>query len=132
MDWAWSLYDRDILVDFVLMENSIRFMSFPRFVNLDKQREVDEKLLSQEGWNEIESLAFSSEETKSCYVRLSKMVGTIRSRAKKVLGDDFTMERYLLSQCIVLYGLLQFDTYEPHISTRALGMIARELVEKTP
>jgi len=132
VDWAWSLRKKDVLVDFVLMENSVRFMLFPRFINLDEQKQVDKNLLSEDGWNTVESLRFSNKETKRCYVRLSKMIGTIRNRAKQVLGNNFTMERYLLSQFIVLYGLLEFDTYEPQISTRALGMIAKELIEKHP
>jgi hypothetical protein len=92
IDFAWAEPCKDILIDYVLLENSIRFMHFPQIANLDEQLFVD--------------------------------------RAKKHLGDNFTIERYLFVQFIILYGLLRFETYNQYITTRALGMISERLKDK--
>ncbi len=129
IDFAWAELPRDILVDFVLLENSIRFWHFPKSANLDEQMALDELLLEENGWKSIESIKISIGETKRIYHRLSHLVGTIRKMARSVLNDKFSMHQYLLTQFIVLYGLLRFDNYEQYAATRALGIIAKRLKE---
>ena len=51
-------------------------------------------------------------------------------RAKDFLGPDFSMDRYLLTQFILLYGLMRYPEYEPYSGTRALGMIAKRLRDR--
>lgn len=129
VDFAWASEDHDVLVDFVLLENSIRFMHFPRKANLDEQLHVDEVLLDEDGWQLVPSLSFANVEARRIYSRLAVMTGTIRQKARQLLGADFSMRKYLLSQFLILYGLLRYDTYEAYTATRALGMIARRLKE---
>lgn len=130
IDFAWANEDRDVLLDYVLIENSIRFMHFPRRVNLDEQRKVDEILLEEDGWEHINSIKFSVDETKRVYRRLCNMIGAIRRSARRTLGDNFSMSNYLTTQFIVLYGLMRFETYEPYSTTRNLGMIANRIVHR--
>ena len=127
IDFAWAERSRDILIDYVLLENSIRFMHFPKSVNLEEQKLVDEFLLDEKGWESIHSITFSNQEIKRLYLRLACIVEIIRKRARAVLGGKFSMEKYLFTQFIVLYGLLRFEEYGQYITTRALGMIAKRL-----
>jgi Ternary complex associated domain 9 len=129
IDFAWAHQSRDILVDFVLFENSLRFRHFPRPANLDDQLRVDELFLKTDSIDEIAKLQFASEKAENEYVRLSVLVSSIRREARTLLEKHFTDERYLFAQFLVLYGLLAYDQYEPYTSTRALGMIARCLHE---
>ncbi len=127
IDFAWSKDERDVLVDFVLMENSIRFRDFPRTVNLDEQLVVDEALVTDESFNGTPAFHSCDDKNSWAYGRLANATGLIRQAARSVLGDHFSVERYLFSQFIVLYGLLRFEGYEPYTSVRALGLIAKRL-----
>ncbi len=127
IDFAWGRGRRDVLVDFALLENSIRFMAFPRPMNLADQLRVDRALLYEKGSDRIQDLELCAEEHREDYDRLACAVGIIRGRARTLLGTRFSMRRYLLTQFILLYGLLRYDDYEPYASTRALGLIAARL-----
>lgn len=127
IDFAWAKPCKDILIDYVLLENSIRFMHFPQIANLDEQLSVDECLLEEHGYNPVLAKNFSNTNIQRLYHRLAQMLKIIRNRAKKHLGDNFTIERYLFVQFIILYGLLRFEKYNQYITTRALGMISKRL-----
>jgi len=127
IDFAWAEPWCDALVDFVLMETSIRFRDFPRSSNLDEQLAVDNALLDEDGGASIGRLSFSDETNHTAALRMGEAVTVIRRRAKSLLSADFNMERYLFAQFILLYGLLQYEQYDCYIALRALGMIAARL-----
>ncbi len=129
IDFAWAEKKRDVLVDYVLIENSIRFKDFPRGINLEEQRQVDQFLLDEDGWKNIDKCNFATDELLRINTRLASMIGTIRESAKSILGEYFFFEKYLFTQFIVLYGLLRFDEYEQYSATRALGMISKRVKE---
>ncbi len=39
------------------------------------------------------------------------------------------MTNYLIAQFVILYGLLRYDTYDPFVSTRALGLIGKRVCD---
>jgi hypothetical protein len=127
IDFAWAQKPRDVLVDFVLLETSIRFMLFPRPINLADQLTVDRLLLEEDGTGGVKGLRFCTPESQWAYTRLASAVTEIRTRARRVLGRHFLMERYLLTQFLLLYGLLGYNDYEPYTGTRALGLIGAHL-----
>jgi hypothetical protein len=96
-------------------------------MNLEEQVIVDRALLEEDGAEQVLSCPFGTDESKESYDQLAHTVRTIRGRARDFLGSDFSMGRYLLTQFILLYGLLRYPDYEPYSSTRALGMIAKKL-----
>ena len=102
IDFAWADRVREVLVDFVLLETSIRFNLFPKRMNLEEQLEVDDKLLEEDGADEIPSCRFQTPESRQSYDRLAAAVQTIRNCARSFLEADFSMERYLLTQFILL------------------------------
>jgi hypothetical protein len=59
IDFAWAHKSRDVLIDYVLLENSIRFMAFSwaGAINLSDQLKVDQVLLDEDGFSRISSLA---------------------------------------------------------------------------
>ncbi|MFH1526820.1 MAG: hypothetical protein ABIG69_09240 [Bacteroidota bacterium] len=128
IDFAWAEKPRDVLIDYVLLENSIRFNHFPTTINTKEQKEVDELLLNEMGYEDILKLSLGVE-MKKYYLRLAALVGEIRTCAKNILGEDFSFEKYLFAQFIVLYGLLKYDSYNQLIATRKLGLIAKKLNE---
>jgi hypothetical protein len=127
IDFAWAKANRDILLDYVLLENSIRFWHFPRSVNHEEQLWVDRQFLKERGPEEILSNTFSCSEATHYYGRLATAIGVIRAGARETLGARFSMEGYLRCQFIVLFGVLRFDAYNTPLGVRALGMIARKL-----
>jgi len=129
IDFAWAKRHRDVFIDFVLLESSIRFWHFPHSANLSEQALVDELLLHEDGAAHVVDREFSDRLTTNLYHRLATMVGVIRSRAKQALSGRFSMEEYLLTQFIVLYGLMEYESYVPSITTRALGLIGKRLCD---
>jgi hypothetical protein len=129
IDFAWAERERDVLVDFVLMENSIRFRDFPRTANLKEQLNLDKALVANRSFDEFPNCESCDEGNQWAYERLSTAIPVIRDSAKKVLGDGFSVERYLFCQFIVLYGLVRYDAYEPYTSVQALGLMAKRLHE---
>lgn len=130
IDFAWARESRDILIDFVLLENSVRFMAFPGYANLHEQFRVDMALLKEEGWREVAQMSFGTETIQKAYARLAGVVQVIRARARSVLKKRFSMEDYLLTQFIVLYGLMKYPNYNPYAATGALGLICKQLRNK--
>jgi hypothetical protein len=130
IDFYWHRRYRHILVDYVLLENSIRFLLFPNFANLDDRKLVDTLLLKEDGYSEILADSFSSAKMKPAYKSLARMIQLIRKRARaqKAIVKDFT--EYLISQFIVLYGLLDYPEYANCVTVRALGLIANKLEER--
>lgn len=127
IDFAWAKKRENLLVDFVLLESSIRFMAFPRPINLEDQLRVDRALIDEDGYKRVRTLHFPKAMHQNDYARMSCAVEAIRERARGFLGDKFSMEQYLFTQMIVLYGLLRYDQYDPYVSIRALGLIATHL-----
>lgn len=130
IDYEWSVKDRNILVDFALLENSIRFKHFPRCADIATRLEVDRFLLDKDGYKKIMSLSFTND-THKHYEQLGSIVGLIRQQAQTILGDQFKQIAYLQTQFITLFGVVFVDGYDPHVSARALGMMARKLVDET-
>jgi hypothetical protein len=127
IDFAWAKPPRDVLVDYVLLENSVRFMSFPEGSDPHEQLTVDQWLLEEQGWKKVLRKSFRTTQSHTAYTRMAEAVGVIRGRARQCLGDRFSMQRYMLTQFIVLYGLMAYPDYTPYITARALGMIADRL-----
>jgi hypothetical protein len=127
IDFAWAKQRRNVLVDFALLETSLRFMAYPRPMGLPAQLRVDQLLLEQFGADEIGSMAFCTGESAHSYKRLAAAIKVIRTRAASTKG--FSMENYLLTQFVLLYGLLRYNSYENYVATRALGLIATKLAK---
>jgi hypothetical protein len=54
-------------------------------------------------------------------------VATIRSAAESAAGEGFDLNRYLISQFIVLYGLSKIEAYPFFVTTDALGQLAEHV-----
>jgi Ternary complex associated domain 9 len=127
IDFAWARNRQDVLIDFALLENSIRFMAFRPPINFRDQLRVDRLLVHEDPFHEISSLRLSSPTNRERYARLVGAVRVIRERARTLLRRNFSMRHYLTTQFILLYGLLRYDNYELYVGTRALGLIAARL-----
>ncbi|MBT7954830.1 MAG: hypothetical protein HN731_06545 [Rhodospirillaceae bacterium] len=129
IDFAWGHRDAHVLKDFVLMESSVRFMLFPSHLNMDEQLKIDNILLQEDGYLDAPKLVENSQ-LKFHYERMAEIVGIIRTQARALWEgntQNFDFSEYLAAQFLVLYGLLNYDTYNFHVGGRALGLIAREL-----
>ncbi len=123
IDFEWAHSRTDLLVDFVLMENSIRFKSFPKTLDHKQQLKVDQLLLEIDGCEKI----LQDTSLPIIYHRLANIISCVRRRAKEVIGAEFDFSRYLVSQFFVMFGLMKF--YDNIIAMRALGLISKRIVE---
>ena len=126
IDFEWANKDADILIDYVLLENSIRFQSFPKSVNSVVQLTVDRYLLEENGQDDI----LKDLTLPAIYLRLANILNCIRSGAKKALGDKFDFDNYLFTQYCLMCGLMAFDTYDQVMAMRALGLISNKIADK--
>lgn len=131
IDFAWCKEPRDVLVDYTLMELSVRLMCLPRTVCLEDQRLVDTLLLEDDGCERVLEMRFKVPETNRLLHRMATIVKTIRSCARSTYGPDFHMRCYLLSQFLVLYGLLRYESYDGYCGSRLLSMIGTKLAQDT-
>lgn len=128
IDFAWAVEQRHVMVDYALMENSLRFLLFPDYVNPSEQLEVDMLLLRPDGakllaeWPESSSLS-------PYYRRLGRLVCAIREQAQGFLGGDGEKEfqQYLAAQFLILFGQMSYRDYNRLIALRCLGLLARQL-----
>ncbi len=126
IDFEWGKLESDVLIDYVLFENSLRFMCFPKKENLKEQLNV-EKCYLENDIDKILRMNFSSKEKRHLYRRQAKLVKLLREKALMINGG-ISFERYLLTQFIVLYGLMRYeDSYSSYIPVRTLGLIAKKL-----
>lgn len=131
IDWKWCKQDKHVMVDYVLFENSLRFMILPQVlkVNLDEQLLVDRSLLSMNGFKRIGGHQFFPESKRALYSRLGKLIGIIRQCAMRSINQQKWFTSYLLSQFIVLYGTIRYDDYDQYIALRALCLIGKRLAQ---
>lgn len=125
IDFAWGQQHAHVLKDFTLLECSLRFFLFATNAHPDEQRTADEHLLRADGPDALLKDA-SSMRLGPHYDRLGRLLQTVRTGAKQVTCGDFEQE-YLLSQFMILYGLLKHPGYHFLYSARALGMIGLKL-----
>jgi hypothetical protein len=123
IDFEWAHSRTDLLVDFVLMENSIRFKTFPKTVDHKQQLKVDQLLLEVDGCEKI----LDDTSLPIIYHRLANILLCVRGIAKEVIGAEFDFTRYLVSQFFVMFGLMKF--YDNVIAMRALGLISKRIFE---
>lgn len=127
IDFAWANRDGHVLKDFVLMENSLRFMLFPHHVNWQLHKKFNTDLLREDGYECLKSSPYKESHLGWHYNRLSLALEVIRKTAKKMGGDGYNFDEYLSAQFLVLFGLLKFNDYPVHCCIHALGLIARKL-----
>ena len=136
IDFAWAKQEGHFLIDFVLMENSIRFLLFPKYLNLKDQLIIDEKLMSEDvndALNYVETEIKSH--LKPYYLRLLKSIQVIRQCARDVTKKNrkknvYDFNEYLIAQFLVLYGLLKYDDYNINCAVRKLGLLALHIKKK--
>lgn len=128
IDFAWADYPSHRAIDYALLECSLRFLLFPSHINLEDQLRVDEALLSPNGPDVIASLVRKSS-LHHYYLRLAMILKIIRRRVMQTLlsQSDGGFSEYLLSQFMILYGLLKYNGYNTPSVVRYLGMIAMRL-----
>ena len=127
IDFAWANANGHVLKDFVLMENSIRFMLFPNHTNWPLQKKCNSDLLDEYGFEKLQDSPYKGSDLEWHYARLAVVLRAIREAAKAVGGPDYKFEEYLAAQYLVLFGLLKFNTYPIHCCTRTLGLIGSRL-----
>lgn len=130
IDFAWSRKKAHILIDFVLMECSLRFMLLPRCISLKAANSIDKYLSSKDSFlcpdiirikrSRIREIPFFENE-------LVNYIKTIRMYAKDAYPHDRFHEHYMKSLFLVLYGLLKFNSYDIHRGIRCLGLLAMEI-----
>lgn len=128
IDFAWAHSSKHVLVDYVLMECSLRFLLFPNSINPSEQLEVDKILLEADGPERLAKIDFESP-NGICYRRLGAILAEIRSQAREHISIDCGCGfcEYLAAQFLVLFGQMSFSDYNRLIAARALGLIARKL-----
>lgn len=130
VDFAWANAKGHILKDFVLMENSIRFMIFPGNVIHEKELDIDRMMVAEDGGAKLVEMASGNGWADQHCNRMGQMIVVIREAAKRAIGRNWNFTEYLTAQFLVLIGALGHYDYNFRESVRTLGLIAYELKER--
>ena len=129
IDFAWA-GEGDILIDFVLMECSLRFLLFPHNIDWPAHRRVAQMLVTEDGPAEI--IQFYKENPNTVhqerYLRMAQAIQIVRSRAKDHAKSYWDFDNYLCGQFMMLYGLSKIEAYPFAVTVDALGIIGTKLL----
>ena len=132
IDFAWGEKNTHILKDYALMELSLRLALFPHYADLEMHLKFDRLLIKNE-LDKLDSLEKEAEETilASEYRYLSKYIKIIRQYAMECYKKhkcDF-VSHYNICQFLLLVGLIKYPEYNPYLSLRLLGLLAKQISE---
>ena len=130
IDFAWGSNKGHILKDFVLMENSIRFMNFPKNIIHDSEIEIDRHLVYEDGYISAKCVKAYNDWVQNHTFQMLTLIGTVREYAKISMGTNWCFKEYLIAQFLVLLGSICHYDYNFRGSVRTLGLIANELKDK--
>lgn len=130
IDFAWHQQQGHLYKDFVLLENSIRFMDCPRSGIHSRDNEFTQILADEGGPEKLLSIVSASSNLSEAYLgRMAHLVSVIRSSAKTAVGvKRWDYEEYMISQFLVLTGQLVNPEYDFREAVRTLTVIGTKLV----
>jgi Ternary complex associated domain 9 len=139
IDFAWAERQGHVLVDFVLLENTLRFFLMPKCIHRNDRHVIDEALLNEKGWRTL--LSGKNWQSSSREVDFIKRTGivikAIRQQARRVLAPKakeahckYNFHEYLVSQFFLLYGVMQYSECDFTNALSVLCMIATKLKSK--
>jgi hypothetical protein len=125
IDFAWAEQSGHILLDYVMLESSLRFMKFPRTLNPSIVLNIDRALNSSFSMDETLALsaAVRDEVSRSRLQTMLQAVAVVRTKAYEVARrgsiDEATFtHEYFRALYILLSGQEKFDEY-PLVRTAA-------------
>ena len=102
IDYAFGHLNGHFVKDFVLMECSLRFLLPPRLVQPDILVKLDEILLQENGYRDLDLSAVKGR-TAEVAMEMVTLVDVIRSQCRlRAPGYDF--KEYLIAQYMILIG----------------------------
>jgi hypothetical protein len=118
IDFAWAEKAGHILLDYVMLESSLRFMKFPRTLNPSIVLAVDRALNSSFSMDEGLALAATvrDETSRSRLKTMLQAVGVVRTKAYEVacrgpVSEARLTHEYFRALYILLSGQEKFDEY---------------------
>jgi len=127
VDFAWS-NKNDIYIDFALFEMSVRYWNPLFYMNCQQKESLERKTLDKNFSCSDIDIDVNDEYTN----KIKKMVviiQEIRKICQNIVGDKYNFYNHLLSQFIVLYGMLKYETYNPYIVIPFLSMLGDKLIK---
>jgi len=133
IDFAWATKKKHhVLIDFTLMECSLRFALLPKYLCNELVISLDKKLSCFSNPIDCSSCELKQINEKSInqkYIcQCCKMVKEIRSHAKSIYkNDDLFNKHYSISLYIMLFGLVQYPQYLKERCILNLGFLSNEI-----
>ncbi len=125
IDFKWSRPNGPVLVDYVLMEVTLRFLWVPRCFDPAEAAAINWDLLDEKGVMRRRRCRY---EPHAKHVeRLKVLIPVIRQYAKEVTNKADWFTEYLCSSFLLLHGLLLYPDYDARSATHALGIIGWRL-----
>lgn len=119
IDYAWTKRSSHVLIDYVMLESSLRIMRFPRSINPGLILAVDRALITDFSGDEAGRIANSLPGESLTRQRLEVMIGAVRAvrtKAKTLAVDNQITDpqleaEYFKLMYIILCGQEKFDDY---------------------
>ena len=128
IDFGWAESQGPMLVDFTVMEATVRLMRFPRHVKPATFVEFQRALNRSEGHLRArEIVSRRSEPGAAMYGRAADLVGVIRAAAERACGPTWDYSEYQAALFATLYGMLAYSSYPVNYTLDVLADLADEI-----
>jgi hypothetical protein len=131
IDFEWASVKHHFLVDFSLMECSLRFATLPNHLCTELLLKHDEDLTKTiSGLSCTQDCSIKNEikdSNKQYICRCCKLINKIRSHARSAYNSDAFERHYLISLYLMLFGLFQFRQYPKDRCLLNLGFLSTEI-----
>ena len=119
IDYAWTKRSSHVLIDYVMLESSLRIMRFPRSVNPGLMLTVDRALTNDFSGDEAHRIIGALPEGSITRQRLEVMIGAVKTVRRKAetlakenqIADGQLASEYFKLLYIILCGQEKFDDY---------------------
>jgi hypothetical protein len=130
IDFAWAHKKHHVLIDFTLMECSLRYALLPKYLCTELVYKLDRQLSIISKPIECHSCPLNNENglNRIYLCQCCKLVTSIRNHAKNTYkNDDIFNKHYSFSLYIMLFGLIQYPQYLKDRCIINLGFLSNEI-----
>lgn len=124
IDFGWARRRGPTLVDFTVMEATVRFMRFPRHVDPTAHLAAQDALDVEFGHLTCARLT-DGDPMWRCYQRAGDLISRIRASAREACGATWSFREYQAVLFATLVGLVGYETYPTWVVLHTLDHLGR-------
>ena len=128
IDFAFTTKLGPTLIDFTLLEATIRLMRFPRSVNPVRFLDFQASLNEEYGYLAVKELVHHWQDPMSfAFLRAATLIGRIRIAAETACGKSWDFREYRRALFATCFGCVAYDSYPLLYTLHTLDLLGRAI-----